>query len=424
MAESATKTGHVLIVTNTNFDSVPYRQGENLTRKGATQDKNNLCLVFQDKLRFQLLGGKVFEDLDKYEYSESPFWIHEDGQVISSECKCLTCLIQGTDFTGSQCFVVAISTHGARSGVSRQQEIYLSDYPDAHPLTLAELIDALSDEKCRSLSGIPRVIILTVCRADTSIAIDLQWDHGVEVNVDPSLGHIRQHVVPMPARTDSGPTFVEDSSSQAGVESEMSTIALDDKSTNSPGLDISQNDQIAGDSPPKRKRETSESEAPNLNQTDESTEVTPHGHARNYRTAEESNQEIEATDDTGEPVNIPTGPIQVGGTENVSDEEIQRQQMYIPDRNLQNLPENFLVVFGTYLGKRSVHNLKTGSWIIEEMANVVKENDFSKEPEINFLSLLTKLSGKVAARESAKGYKTAVTVYHRLTKPLIFRPHP
>ena len=89
---------------------------------------------------------------------------------------------------------------------------------------------------------------------------------------------------------------------------------------------------------------------------------------------------------------------------------------------MRKLPSNFLIVFPCVRGKKAFHNFEYGSWLIDELRKVVEGHDFSRFPEMNFLSVLTKTAGQVAFdKESEKGKKSAVCIVHRLLQPIIFK---
>ncbi|XP_060565416.1 uncharacterized protein LOC132724553 [Ruditapes philippinarum] len=95
---------------------------------------------------------------------------------------------------------------------------------------------------------------------------------------------------------------------------------------------------------------------------------------------------------------------------------------YGTEEALMNLPPNFLIVFPSVAGKKTFHNKTYGSWLIDELAESVEGFDFSRSPNMNFLSVLTETAGRVARdRESEKGKKTAVCIVHRLLEPIIFK---
>lgn len=94
----------------------------------------------------------------------------------------------------------------------------------------------------------------------------------------------------------------------------------------------------------------------------------------------------------------------------------------------RDIPEQFLIVYPTVAGKRAKRNEVTGSWLIYELCDEIKAHDYSKNPEMNFLKILTRTTARVAKRETKnkedetkRGKKNAVCIIHRLTKPLVFR---
>ena len=184
MAEAQPKTyslhprsrGYAVIITNRDFRlhevyraAYPGMEIDDSTRYGAGVDDENLQYIFDTKLKFNLLENRTYMNVNKYHYKlhDQPFWIHSKPPLNKIHCKCLSCKIQTTDHSGTDCFVLAISTHGVQ--VDGEQEICLSDDLFCDRLKLADIIETLNDENCRSLAGKLRIIILNMCRSDADV---------------------------------------------------------------------------------------------------------------------------------------------------------------------------------------------------------------------------------------------------------------
>lgn len=107
---------------------------------------------------------------------------------------------------------------------------------------------------------------------------------------------------------------------------------------------------------------------------------------------------------------------------------------------LFKIPPNYVIVFPTVHGQFSKRNTETGSWLLQELKNVVLE---ANETYCNFFHLVTKVTQKVAYNHEAEvfkrdengevkyqnekpvrdkqrsGGKNAVNLIHSLTDPLI-----
>lgn len=117
---------------------------------------------------------------------------------------------------------------------------------------------------------------------------------------------------------------------------------------------------------------------------------------------------------TGEPQEIPDTDV-----EGVETNDPEKDYFYSTEEALRNLPSEFLIIFPTVSGKKTWHNFEHGSWLIQELREVVEN---FKTPDMNFLTVLTKTAENVALKkESKEGYKCAVCIVHRLLRPIIFR---
>lgn len=79
------------------------------------------------------------------------------GNENRAEC-CLRCHIQSLDYSDSEYFLLAISSHGREI---RETEIIFSD---CKCVCLSEIYEALSDVNCPTLKGKPKILVLQVCR--------------------------------------------------------------------------------------------------------------------------------------------------------------------------------------------------------------------------------------------------------------------
>ncbi|XP_045175548.1 caspase-6-like isoform X1 [Mercenaria mercenaria] len=140
-------------------------------RKGASKDDDNLQRAFCTKLKFKWLNHGQDRDLKKSE------WIHS-AEKAPPNCGCITCKIQNTNHENSECFLLVMSSHG--SEVGGEQYIRFSD---GEEVKLSEIIKALSDEKCRSLEGKPRILILQACRSNPVLPEDQREDPGYNVDI-------------------------------------------------------------------------------------------------------------------------------------------------------------------------------------------------------------------------------------------------
>ena len=114
------------------------------------------------------------------------------------------------------------------------------------------------------------------------------------------------------------------------------------------------------------------------------------------------------------------------------------------------LPRNTLVVYQSARRFKSLQSTTDGYWLIAEMKKVIDEYRKDNMNDFNFMHLIVKATEKVSKRESyvtktvdttanlskktrknrkiqtvedeaKSGMKNAVTTYHRLLQPLIFR---
>ena len=162
--------GYAVIITNKEFPAIdlPNKASEYPTRYGAGVDNDNLRFIFCTKLKFQLLENKTFMDVNQTPSKRLPFWIHDKPITNKADCKCLSCKIQTTDHSGTDCFVLAISTHGVQK--KGEQEIWFSDdFAARDRLKLTDIIQTLNDDNCETLKGKPRIIILNMCRSNFGV---------------------------------------------------------------------------------------------------------------------------------------------------------------------------------------------------------------------------------------------------------------
>ncbi|XP_053392916.1 uncharacterized protein LOC123542923 [Mercenaria mercenaria] len=352
--------GYAVLITNKDFRWInlpilayPGKKVSDPTRRGADEDDTNLQYVFDTKLRFQLLDNRTYKNVYKYPYEtfDVPFWIHNKPSeqappINQAQCKCLSCRIQMTDHSKTDCFVLAISTHGVQ--VDGEQEICFSDEYLADRVTLSDVIETLSDENCPTLRGKPRIIILNLCRSDPDVPKGKQDE----------VWHDKGHTYNIAEQDD--------------LSKPLQNLTLCGGGDNT--------------------KERSEKQS---------------GCGNDFKCQEETKE------------------IEHKGVEKCEDEDeknkINEEYYYGTEKALRNLPSNFLIVFPTVSGKKTFHNFKYGSWLIDELRKVVEEHDFDKNPCMNFLSVLTTTAGRVARdKESKEGYKTAVCIVHRLLQPLIF----
>lgn len=362
-APTPSKPGIAMIVVNTNFEfakldwlsdkEASKDPAKDPTRYGAKEDAQNLVYVFETKLKMQLFGEKIHDNVHMEEYNNNPFWIHNES---TRTCSCLTCLIRKADYTDSECFLLAISSHGVRH--DGEQEVCMSDEASADRLKLSDIIKALSDDQCPSLIGKPRILILTVCRADPEDPEDRTWDKGQTVD-EKDVDFARLNI------------------------SDQRNANTDEQTGSPPVGDMQENNNQTG-----------------ANGTRTDVPVCPSSNVLNNSSQPRHHTDV------------------------FDDDTLYLEKLYGVEKALQDLPNDFLVVFPTYKGLKSVHNNRTGSWLIEELRKAVEEHDFAREPKMNFLKILTKVSGKVALKKGERGQKTAVTIYHRLRKPLIFQQVP
>jgi hypothetical protein len=135
------------------------------TRKAATEDDVNLQRVFKEILGFDLIYGRSFMNLEAHTFDGTwPFFIHQKDENVD-KCICLCCNISNYNLTNLDCFLLVISSHGARF-LGDNEMVQEIEFSDKNKVPLADIVEALSDSKCKNLKGVPRVIILDVCRSD------------------------------------------------------------------------------------------------------------------------------------------------------------------------------------------------------------------------------------------------------------------
>lgn len=119
---------------------------------------------------------------------------------------------------------------------------------------------------------------------------------------------------------------------------------------------------------------------------------------------------------------IETEDQDVPETETVGTEKVDQDYFYGTEKALRDLPSDFIIVFPTPSGRKATHDFKHGSWMIDELRKVVEKHDFTENPEMNFLKILTLTSGRVARdKEGKEGQKNVPCIVHRLLEPLIFK---
>ncbi|XP_053389351.1 caspase-6-like [Mercenaria mercenaria] len=164
--------GYAVIIVNEK----PVAGSKFKERKGGAKDADNLQRAFCTKLKFKWLNQGQGRDLKKSE------WIHSAEVAPPSNCDCITCKIQNTNHENSECFLLVLSSHGGE--VKGEQQIRFSD---GGAVKLSEIINALSDEKCPSLKGKPRILILQACRSNPDRPEAERDDSGYEVQVETGM---------------------------------------------------------------------------------------------------------------------------------------------------------------------------------------------------------------------------------------------
>ncbi|XP_052770173.1 uncharacterized protein LOC128209939 [Mya arenaria] len=166
------------------------------TREGAIKDFTCLRETFCERggIEYQQLNegphrcqNITLEKWDHEKRNESTVKsLHKPVEAFKPDPQCcLKCLIKSTDFTGTEAFVFAISSHGEEVG--NQPLIILSD---GNKIYLSEIIDTLSDKNCPTLRDIPRILILQACRTNTKAEEHTKDDTGVSMFVAvPNSGH-------------------------------------------------------------------------------------------------------------------------------------------------------------------------------------------------------------------------------------------
>ncbi|XP_053383530.1 caspase-9-like isoform X2 [Mercenaria mercenaria] len=158
--------GHAVIIVNQNPVNSKFKK-----REGADIDADNLQRAFCTKLKFNWLNQGQARDLTKSK------WIHSEKEAPPN-CNCITCMIRNESHKDSDCFILVISSHGGE--VKGEQQIAFSD---GTLVTLSEIINTLSDEKCPSLEGKPRILILQACRSNYDLPEDQREDPGYNVDI-------------------------------------------------------------------------------------------------------------------------------------------------------------------------------------------------------------------------------------------------
>lgn len=307
-----------MFIINTNFFTFDGKVTNQERRIAAGKDSENLKFVFTETLGFKMIGEQPLFDVRLHEFDkreqnmswvERPFWEHLKKE---ENCDCITCKLRQSegDFKNCECFVLAISSHGTRELLDgyMEQRIMLSD---TYLLPLRRIIDVLSDASCPSLKGVPRVILLDVCRTDQDFPNgreDLKVDKGQVLTVQRQAEQL-------------GSLTLQDTSDSARA-------------------------------------------------------------------------------------NRPEDKVDV------------EYVFQYPEITVQELPENFIIVFPSYINKQSYHDKDEGSWMIAELKNAIENHNLEAKKEIDLLQLLTEVSRRVANREGQRGQKQAFTVYHRLLEPV------
>lgn len=152
--------GHAVFIVNIKPTGAKGRF-EFWERKGAREDTGNLQTVFIEHLGLKWLNPTAHwhQNLPLSRWDHRKRNAQENNDENAKEC-CIRCQIQSLDHSKSNCFVLAISSHGREV---TETEIIFSD---GESLFLTEIFEALNDENCPTLTGKHRIIILQACRSN------------------------------------------------------------------------------------------------------------------------------------------------------------------------------------------------------------------------------------------------------------------
>ncbi|XP_052222523.1 uncharacterized protein LOC127838684 isoform X2 [Dreissena polymorpha] len=141
--------------------------------------------------------------------------------------------------------------------------------------------------------------------------------------------------------------------------------------------------------------------------------------------------------DEGVPVEVCDPGIADTGNEAVTKDQRDHPSFVRPETfQLPDIPENFIIVYGTTPGMVSYSDGAKGSWMEQALLEEVEELEKSHPGEdINFLQLLTKIKGNVSRRNTSgtqqnvdvmpeaesSGKKCIVQSEHQLTNPLMLK---
>lgn len=159
--------GHAAFIVNIEPTGAKGRF-EFMERKGAREDIGNLQTVFIDHLGLNWINRTAYWHqnlpLNRWDHRKKNARGNNDELTLGTHSNgdkcCLRCHIQSLDHSRSNCFVLAISSHGREI---TETEIIFSD---GESLLLTEIFEALNDENCPTLRGKHRIIILQACRSN------------------------------------------------------------------------------------------------------------------------------------------------------------------------------------------------------------------------------------------------------------------
>lgn len=159
--------GRVVIVVNTgdqkHFEQCKIKSGKScstckkfLYRKGSEEDLTNLICLFQSLLGFEWINSETLNS--NLMFNE---WTHKDknSDFDLHKCgKCLECLITTRNYTDTDYFVLAISSHGGVDKITNDPYIKLTDGETCDVKDILTLLDH------QQLSNVNKILILQACR--------------------------------------------------------------------------------------------------------------------------------------------------------------------------------------------------------------------------------------------------------------------
>lgn len=146
-------------------------------RNGAKQDSINLQSIIHH-LDFECINANYNENLSISDWDhrvKSRF--SKAGTTYTSQNCCISCHIQSLNHSNSECFLLAISSHGQEI---TEPEIFFSDN---NTLKLSQIFETLNNENCPSLAGKPKIILLQACRNNPYETGCSGFDDGVPITV-------------------------------------------------------------------------------------------------------------------------------------------------------------------------------------------------------------------------------------------------